>query len=191
MVFLSFRQHPQPLGVTFNVRTVSPPLTVLTSVREAVAAIDPNIPMTDIQTEEQVRDQSISDERMFAELCGSLAALALLLSCIGLYGLMAYHVARRTSEIGIRMALGANRQQIAGPILREALLLAAIGVAVGIPLALAMTRLVRSSLFGVEPTDPLTLGGAAMLLLIVAVIAAWIPARRAARVDPIIALRSE
>ena len=106
-------------------------------------------------------------------------------------GLMAYHVTRRTAEIGIRMALGATRRQIAIPIVRETLLLAAIGVVIGTPLVFATTRLVRSSLFGVEPTDPLTLGGAAVLLLVVAVVAAWVPARRAARVDPMVALRCE
>ncbi len=95
------------------------------AVRKVVAAIDPNIPVTDLSTQEQVRDKGISQERMFAALCGSLAVLAVVLSCIGLYGLMAYHVARRTGEIGIRLALGATRRNIAGPILREASALAA------------------------------------------------------------------
>jgi ABC-type antimicrobial peptide transport system permease subunit len=112
---------------------------------------------------------------MFAMLCGSLAALAVLLSCIGLYGLMAYHVARRTGEIGIRMALGATRGQIAGSILREALGLAAVGVGLGIPLTLSLTGLIRASLFGVNSSDPITFGGAIVALLAVALAAALIP----------------
>jgi predicted permease len=191
MAFFSFRQRPPHLGVTFNLRTVLPPLTLLPAVRQAMAQIDPNIPLTDIQTQEQVRDASISDERMFAQLCGSLALLALLLSCIGLYGLMAYHVARRTSEIGIRMALGATRPQIAIPIVRESLLLACIGVVIGMPLVFAMTQLIRGYLFGIQPSDPLTLIGAGVLLMIVAFVAACFPARRAANVDPMVALRCE
>ena len=128
-----------------------------------------------------MRDKNISQERLLATLCAVLAGLALLLSCIGLYGLMAYHVARRTSEIALRMALGATRRHIAGPILNEALLLAVCGLA----------RLIRSQLYGVEPTDPLTLAFAATLLLAIAAGAAWVPARRAARVDPLRALREE
>ena len=149
------------------------------------------MPLTNISTQEQVRDSKISQERLFATLCGSLALLAVLLSCIGLYGLMAYNVARRTSEIGIRMALGATRRNVAVPILREALLLAATGVGVGVPVALGLTQLIRSNLYGVKPSDPVTMAGAVVLLLAVAVLSAWIPARRAAKVDPMVALRHE
>jgi predicted permease len=188
-VLFSFRQHPLRWGAHFNLRTTLPPLAMLAAARQAVAAIDPNLPLTEIHTEEQVRDESISQERMFAELCGSLAFLAVMLSCIGLYGLMAYHVARRTAEIGIRMALGATRGQIAAPVLREALLLAGIGVIVGTPLSLTLTRLIRSNLYGLQPSDPVTFIGAAVLLFVVALVAAWIPARRAARIEPMIALR--
>jgi predicted permease len=194
MVHRSFRQSQIP-SANFILRTALPPLAVTTAARKAVAAIDPNVPLNDISTLEQLRDASIREERTFATLCGSLALLAVFLSCIGVYGLMAYQVARRTGEIGIRQALGATRRQIAEPILREALVLAGIGVVIGTPLTLALTRLLHSehvsTFYGVGPGDPVTFCGAAILFLAVALIAAWIPARRAARIDPMVALRHE
>ncbi len=117
--------------------------------------------------------------------------MGLALSCIGLYGIMAYNVARRTCEMGIRKALGARPWDVARPILREALTLAAIGVAIGLPAALALVRLIRFIFYGIEPYDPLTMIGAAVLMVAVAALAAWIPARRAAKVDPMEALRYE
>jgi ABC-type antimicrobial peptide transport system permease subunit len=189
-VYFSFRQD-FTAGTFFAVRTNLPPLDMAAAARKAVAAIDADIPLAHITTQEQIRDGKTSHERLFAYLCGALAVLALLLSCIGLYGLMAYNVARRTNEIGIRMALGATGRNIAGPILREALLLAGIGVAIGVPAALALGRIIKGQLYGVTPSDPLTLGTGAALLVIVAVSAACRPARRAARVDPMEALRYE
>ena len=189
-VYFTFRQDSVG-SAFFALRTALPPMAVANAARKAVAAIDPNVPLTDISTQEQVRDSKISQERLFAELCGSLASLAVLLSCIGLYGLMAYNVERRTREIGIRMALGATRRNVAGPILREAVLLAAAGLAIGMPVALGLTRLIRSNLYGVAPSDPLTMVSAVVALWGVALVAAWIPARRAARVDPMVALRCE
>ena len=194
MVFHSFRQS-QIISASFVLRTVLPPRSVTTAARKAVAAIDPNVPLDNISTLEQVRDASIRQERTFAALCGSLAVLAVFLSCIGLYGLMAYQVARRTGEIGLRQALGATRSQIARPILREALVLAGIGVVIGTPLTLALIRFMHSehlvAIYGVGPADPVTFCGAAILFFAVALIAAWIPARRAASVDPMVALRYE
>lgn len=175
----------------FAVRTALPPLVAAAAARKTVAAISSDVLLDNITTQEEVRDMNISQERLLATLCGALAALALLLSCVGLYGLMAYHVARRTSEFAIRMALGAARGQITGPIVREVLLLTACGVAAGVPAALALTRLIRSQLYGVAPTDLSTWLGAALLLLIVAIFSAWIPARRAACVDPMTALKCE
>jgi len=175
----------------FALRTALPPMALTTAARKAVAAIDPNVPLANITTQDAVRYRNINQERLLATLCGALAGLALLLSCIGLYGLMAYHVARRTREFAIRMALGASRRNIADPILREALLLAALGVAIGVPVALTLARFIKSQLYGVAPTDPVTLIGAGVLLIAVAVLAAWIPARRAAKVDPMAALRHE
>ena len=189
-VYFTFRQDLVG-SAFFALRTALPPLVVATAARKALAAIDPNVPLTSISTQEQVRDSKIAPERLFATLCGLLAFLAVLLSCIGLYGLMAYNVARRTAEIGIRMALGARPGEVARLILRDALGLATIGAAVGFPAALILTRLIRSQLYGVEPNDPFTLAAAAFVLVAVAAAAAWIPARRAARIEPVVALRSE
>ncbi len=175
----------------FAVRTALPPLAVVNAVRKAVADIDSDVPISKMTTQEEVRDRRISQERLFASLCGALALLAVLLACIGLYGLLAYNVTRGTGEIGIRMALGATRPKIARQVLREAALLALAGVAVGAPATVALARFVQSQLYGVEPNDPFTLAGAGLLLIGVALLAAWIPAHRAAKVDPIVALRSE
>ena len=189
-MYFSFRQNGASAAY-FAVRTAVAPLSLVAAARKAVAAVDPKVPLANITTQVDLRDENISHERMFAMLCGALALLAVLLSCIGLYGLMAYNVARRTREFGVRMALGAQPRNIARPILREALLLAAGGLAVGVPAALALTRLIRGQLYGVSPTDPATLLAGAVLLLAVAALAAWLPARRAARVDPMTALRAE
>jgi predicted permease len=189
-VYYTYRQNNTGAAY-FAVRTVLSPLTIVGAARKAVAAIDPDVPLADITTQEALRDENITQQRMFATLCGSLAALAVLLSCIGLYGLMAFNVTRRTGEIGVRLALGAQPGDISRPILREALLLAAAGLAIGVPAALALAQLIKSQLYGVAPADPLTLVAGAVLLLAVAVFAAWLPARRASRVDPIVALRAE
>jgi predicted permease len=189
-VYWSFRQKTTG-SAWFALRTALPPMAVASAARKAVSAVDPNIPVTDITTQEQVRDNAISQERMFVMLCGALAALSVLLSCNGLYGLMAYHVSRRTGEMGIRLALGATRWQIAGPVLREAVLLAGAGVVTGIPLTLALTQVIRSNLYGVHPSDPLTLCSAIVLLVGIALVGAWIPAHHATKVDPMTALRYE
>jgi len=170
---------------------VLPPMSLIPAVRKAVADIDRNLPLEGITTQKLVLKKTLAQERLFASLCGSLALLALALSCIGLYGLMVYNVARRTGEMGIRKALGARPWDVAWPILRESLTLAAIGVAIGIPVALALVRLIRAIFYGVDPHDPLTMIGAVVLMLTVAALAAWIPARRAAKVDPMVALRYE
>jgi len=189
-VYFSYRQD-RPYAAYFALRTAVPPLALVSAARKAVAAVDPNVPLSDITTQKAVRDQGISQETMFATLCGALAGLAVLLACIGLYGLMAYNVARRTGEIGIRMALGATRRNIAAPIVREALLLAGAGVAVGVLGALALSRLIESQLYGVTPNDPLSLAVAGCALVAAAAAAAWVPARRAAKVEPMTALRTE
>jgi ABC-type antimicrobial peptide transport system permease subunit len=136
-------------------------------------------------------ENSTAIDRLFAGLCSGLAVVALLLACIGLYGLMAYQVARRTTEIGVRMALGATRREIAWPIVQEALRLATVGLGIGLPVALVLTQAIKKQLYGVPPYDPATLGAGAMVLLTIAALAAWLPARRAAAVDPMTALRAE
>ena len=189
-MYLSHRQHPSG-SMTFEVRSALPAMSLVPAVRKLLTTIDPDIPMENIKTQKQVIEDSIMEEQLFATLCGSLTLLAIILSCIGLYGLMAYNVARRTSEVGIRLALGARPQDVAWPILREALILTAFGITIGLPAALAMSRLIRSVLFGIKPHDPVTIVGSIILLLGVAVLAALVPARWAARIDPMEALRYE
>jgi ABC-type antimicrobial peptide transport system permease subunit len=139
---------------------------------------------------ERISDSS-HDARAIAQLSGFFAVFALLLSVIGLYGVMAYNVSRRTREIGIRMAIGAQRQTVLRMVMRESLLVVMIGVILGIPVALSMGHLISSQLFGLSPRDPLTLAAAALLLLAASVIASYLPARRAAETDPMVALRYE
>jgi predicted permease len=178
-------------NLTCAVRSVLPPMSLVPAVRKAVAEVDPKLPLEGITTQKLALKKSLARERLFASLCGSLATLALALSCIGLYGLMAYNVVRRTGEMGIRKALGARSWDVAWPILREALILTSIGIAIGLTVGLALVHLIRSFIYGVKPHDPLTMIGAAVLMIVVAVLAAWIPARRAAKVDPMEALRYE
>jgi ABC-type antimicrobial peptide transport system permease subunit len=144
-----------------------------------------------MSTEEEMRDRDITPERMLASCCSLLAAFVMLLSSIGLFGLMAYDVARRTSEFGVRMALGATPLHIIRPILKRALALAIIGLAVGLPLTLVLTRLIRANLYGVTSFDPGTICLAVALLLVAVLVAAWIPVRRATKIDPMVALRCE
>ena len=190
ILYFSFRQHSAG-SAYFALRTAGPPLAVAAAVRKTVAGLDPNIPLTNLKTERQVRHQAFLVERIFAALCGSLAAVAVLLSFMGLHGLLAYHVARRTHEIGIRMAIGAPRRKIAETILREAMALVAAGVSIGSLLALTLTRFVRANLYGVQAFDPTTVFAAVALLFLIALIAAWMPARRAISIDPMKALRYE
>ena len=173
------------------IRSVLPPLPLVPAVRKAVADLDRNLPLEGITTQKLAIKESFRLERLMTSLFGSIALLALALSCIGLYGIMAYNVARRTGEMGIRKALGARPWDVAWPILREALTLAAIGVAIGLPVALALVQVMRSVVYGIEPHDPLTIIGTVGIMVTVAALAAWIPARRAAKVDPMEALRYE
>jgi predicted permease len=200
--YASIREPVPPLAIfssqqvergalVFAVRSILPPLSIVPAARKAIAALDPSLPLSAVRTQAHVVGQSVAFDRITAGLCGGLAALALLLSCIGLYGLMAFNVARRTSEIGIRAALGANRGQLARPIVRDALLLTGAGLAIGLPVALAAARLAKSRLYGVSASDPVSFVVGVVVLLGVAALAAWIPARRAARVDPMLALRCE
>jgi predicted permease len=176
--------------VYFAVRTTLPPRAIVPAIRKAVAEIDADAAIGNITTQASLRDTNLSQERLLALLCTALAGLALLLSCIGLYGLMAYHVARRTGEIAVRMAMGATGRRVSGLILREALLLAVFGVAAGLPIVLALGRLIKSQLYGVTPSDPITLAATAVLLTLVAILSAWIPAWRASKIDPMVALKS-
>jgi predicted permease len=177
--------------MTFEIRTALPPLAIAGAVRRVVAGIDSAIPVAQMKTEEQQIAESIGTERLFAGLVSAFGVVAALLAAIGLYGVMAYAVARRTVEIGIRLALGARRATVQWLILRQSLWMVALGLAIGIPAALGLTRFVQAKLYGVQPTDPVSFVAAALAITAVGAVAAWIPARRAARVDPIQALRNE
>ncbi len=191
-MYLAYRQKTRKTGfMCFMVRSALPPLSLVPAIRKAVAAIEPSIPITEITTQQQCIDQSIVQERLFATLCGFLALVAIVLSCIGLYGLMAYTVKRRTDEIGIRLALGALPREVSIPIIYEAVVLSTIGVIMGTPVAYGIAHYLRSTLYEIPPYDPKTLIGSAVLLIGVATLSAWIPAWRAARIDPMTALRSE
>jgi len=188
-----YRSHSQfeLSSMICMIRSVLRPLSLVPAVRKAVAEIDRNLPLEGITTQKLAIKESFRLERLMTSLFGSIALLALALSCIGLYGIMAYNVARRTAEMGIRKALGARPWDVAWPILREALMLTAIGVAIGLPVALALVSTARSLFYGIEPHDPLTIIGTVVIMVTVAALAAWIPARRAAKVDPMEALRYE
>jgi predicted permease len=177
--------------MTFTVRSAIEPLSLVSAVRKAVDGVDRNLPLDDVTTQVLLLDKLLSGERLFTLLCSGLALLALALSYIGLYGLMAYNVARRTGEMGIRMALGAQPRDVAWTILYEALKLAVIGLAIGLPVALSLVQVIQGIIYDVHLHDPLTMIGAAVLMIAVAALAAWIPARRAARIDPMVALRYE
>ena len=176
---------------TIHIRTLSDPTPLTPQVRQMINQIDDKLPIFGITTlNEQLRD-NLNQERLIAQLVSFFGALALMLACIGLYGVMAHGVARRTSEIGIRMALGARGGNIAWMILRETLYLVLAGLVLGVPAALIGARLISTQLFGLSPTDPLTLIGAAIVLAMVAMLAGYLPARRASRINPLNALRYE
>jgi predicted permease len=178
-------------SVVLNVRSEAPPETIFQPVQKALAAIDPNMAFTEVHTLAGEVDDSTASERLAAGLGSIFGVLALLLAGVGLYGLLAYIVAQRRSEIGIRMAVGAQRGAVLRAVARDGMRLVLIGVSAGMAASLALTRLLSSLLYGVEPTDPLTFVSVAVLLLGVALVACYIPARRAAKVEPMVALRHE
>ena len=191
-VFFPYRQQLGYLGRVFcEVRTASDPLSLIPVIRQAIADINPSVPLTDFKTQATQLDESIAQERSFTFSAISLALFVVLLCCIGLFGLIAYQTTQRTSEIGIRMALGAQSCNIGFSVLCDALRLVFIGTVVGIPLVLITSRLIRSYLFGVKPYDTVTLLGAFVFLILVSMAAVIVPAWRAAKIDPMKALRYE
>jgi predicted permease len=175
----------------FEVRSAGDPLALTAAVRAAIREIDPNLALAEVKTQTQMMAEALTQERLLAKLCAFFGALALALAAIGLYGLMAYSVSRRTHEIGIRMALGAHRRQVLYMVLQQSLVLVAAGTVVGLLAAIATARLIGSELYGLKPTDPLTLALAAFFMLAVGAFAAYLPALRATKVDPTVALRYE
>jgi predicted permease len=177
--------------VTFALRSTVATSALIPAVRRIVSEVDNNLPVFGVRTQSQTIDRLLFNERLVARLFSMFGLLALLLTCIGLYGLLSYEVARRRREIGIRAALGAQRRDVLSMVVSQGLLLVFFGVLVGIVTALGVTRYLQSILFGVRPTDPVTFLAVCLMLGVVALLACYIPARRATRVDPIVALRDE
>jgi predicted permease len=191
-IYLPYLQHPKAVNeMSFEVRTASDPLAIAADVRRAVAAIDKDVPLSDLQTQVQQIDRFLMKERLFATLSAAFGILALVLAAIGLYGTVSYAAARRTSEIGIRMALGASRSDVLWLIVRGTLSMLGVGILIGLPASLGAAQLVRSQLFGLSATDLVSITAAILALAAVTSLAGYLPARRAARVDPLVALRYE
>jgi predicted permease len=190
--YILYHQLPRTDGeMTYEVRTQVTPDSLIPEVRRTVQSVDKDTSLISIRTQtEQIRD-TMRQERLFAGLTVSFGLLALLLACIGIYGVMTYTVARRTNEIGIRFALGAQNRTILGMILNEAFRVTLVGVVVGLSVGFMLTRLLRTMLFGLKPDDPIAMISAALLLMVVSLIAAFIPALRASRLEPMQALRRE
>jgi predicted permease len=189
--FALYRQQPGVDHITFLIRTRLAPALLVSAFRDVVQKQDRDLPIIDIRTQQEQIDATMQTERVFAALTTGFGVLALALACVGIYGIMAYSVANRRNEIGIRMALGALPGKVRGMILRESTWLAIAGILAGVGAALGLSRLVKSMLYGIQPYDPLTLAGGVLILLAVALAASWIPARRAASVQPMEALRHE
>jgi predicted permease len=191
----AYLYYPQRLDMkgapTFEVKTVGPPAALASTIRDIVHDLDPTLPVAKIGTQADQIAASVATERLFAALATLLGLVAVALSAIGLHALLAYGVTQRTPEIGVRMALGADRRTVAWMILKQSLVLATIGLAVGLTAAVAGMRVIQALLFDLRVRDPLTLATAAAIMLIVSATAGYLPARRAARVDPLVALRAE
>jgi predicted permease len=193
VVYVPYAQVPpaQLGGMTYALRTEGDPRRVAPAVRAIVREADARVPVTNLKTGLEDVNETINQEIVFARLCTAFAMLALTIACVGLYATTAYAVARRTGEIGIRIALGANRRTVTWTVLREVCALAAAGLAIAIPIAATASRLIESFLFGTRPNDPGTMAAAAGLLIAATLAAGYGPARRASRVDPITALRHD
>jgi predicted permease len=189
--YMAYQQIPDPDQIIFEARVQGESASAVANIKSQIKAADPHLPVSFVRTLDSLVNDSAADQIALAKLSTFFAGLALLLACVGLYGVMSYTVAGRTREIGVRMALGARRVDVVQLVLREGLLLVVIGLVAGIPLALASSRLLHSFLFEMKSTDPLSLGAVVLLLGMVAAFAGLIPARRAAKVDPIVALRYE
>ena len=189
-VYVPFQQHPV-LSLFLAVRTAVPPMSVVPAVRDAVLALDKEQPVNDVRTMTEIVSETYGAIRFPMTLVWIFAALALLLSAVGIFGVMSYAVSRRTQEMAIRMALGAGRRDVLGLVLREGLAVTMIGVGVGLAAALGLSRVMAGYVYGIKSTDPLTFAVASLLLMAVALLASYVPARRATKVDPMAALRYE
>ncbi|MGA7411000.1 MAG: ABC transporter permease [Bryobacteraceae bacterium] len=190
-LYLPYTQLDDADSMTFEIRTAASTASIVAELRDAVRSVDKDLPLLEVRTQTQQIDAILTEERVFATLTTGFGLVALILASIGIYGIMAYTVSRRTNEIGIRMALGAQAPEVLTMVLGETSLLTCIGIGVGLALAIGMTRVLASMLYGLKPTDIATFTSAALLLLVIALIAGLAPARRAAGVDPMRALRHE
>jgi putative ABC transport system permease protein len=190
-VYQPYHQVPFVLGMMGYVRTARPPEQAFSTIRRVVSGLDPNLPVANMETLEKQQQESLITERLVATLSAGFGILATLLAAIGVYGVMAYLVAQRTREIGVRMALGAATGDVVWLVMKEVLLLAGIGIAIGLPAALALTKFAKAQLFGIQPNDALSIAIATLAIAMVAVLSGYIPARRATLVDPMRALRWE
>jgi predicted permease len=189
--FIPIAADRNPYDVVMYMRTTDDPRTLMSLVRQKLHALDPNLPVYDVRTtDEQIR-RSLRNERLIASLSSLFGALATLLAIVGLYGVLAYNVSRKTREIGIRMALGAIKGNVIWLVMKEMLILVGIGIVIGLPAAIGLSKLVQNQLYGLTPNDPATLTLATVGLLIVSCMAGYIPALRASRIDPTRALRYE
>jgi ABC-type antimicrobial peptide transport system permease subunit len=179
---------PDEVLSDLEVRTVGAPERAVQTVRETLARLEPRLPVVDVTPLSDRLTRGVSEDRMVAGLTMIFGALALLLASLGLYGTISYGISRRVAELGLRMALGASRADVLWMVFREALTLVAIGVAAGVPLAFLAGRGISALLVGVAPSDPIAFGGGALVLLAVAAVAAYLPAHRASRIEPMTAL---
>ena len=190
-MYFNYRQMKDLAANALVVRTSVEPISLATSVRNAIWAVDKDQPVADIDTMDHIVSQAIAKQRFSMLLLGSFAALALVLAAVGIYGVMSYSVAQRTHEIGIRIALGARRADVLTMTVKQGLKLVALGLLIGLASAFLLTRVMASLLFGISATDPATFASICVGLLLVATLASYIPALRAAKVDPMIALRTQ
>ncbi|MGH9790645.1 MAG: FtsX-like permease family protein, partial [Candidatus Acidiferrales bacterium] len=191
-VYIPWSQELQEVrSMTFEMRAAGNPGALAAAVLKAVRSVESNLPVFDVKTQIDQSDETLRVERLFARLLSFFGALALLLAAVGIYGVIDYTVRQRTQELGIRMALGAQRTDVLRLVVGKGMVLVLMGVVLGIGVALGATHLLSSLLFGVTATDPLTFGGIALALGAVAVLACYLPARRAARTSPLVALRYE
>jgi predicted permease len=192
VVYIAYNQgFPPPDEMMYALRTAGNPLGFVDSIRNVVHQADAHLPVFEVRTQAGDIESAMHNEKVLAELCTALALLALTIACVGLYGTISYTVARRTGEIGIRMALGAHRGPIVWMVLRQVIVMAAVGLAISVPIALGTSKFVESLLFGMKPNDPLAIALAVMVLVVAALLAGGIPARRASKIDPMTALRHE
>ena len=175
----------------FSVRYSGDKSPILAAVRQTIAQINPNVLVSNVTTLEDMVDDSIATQSLVAKLSACFGVLAVFIACIGIYGLLTYSVMRRTNEIGIRLALGARSRALLWMVLRESVVLLVLGLAIGIPVALATTGILRKMLFQLSPDDPLAFTAGGLIVAAMTLVAAWYPARRATRVDPMQALRCD